>query len=69
MATGTDAGGTWNTTAGNKTVIATPASNDLIVVVHGMSGWASADDSVGSTARRWAMTRSWPCSSRETGRM
>lgn len=46
MATGTDAGGTWNTTAGNKTVTATPASNDLIVVVHGMSGWASGDDSV-----------------------
>jgi hypothetical protein len=45
MATGTDAGGTWNTTAGNKTVVATPALNDLIVVVHGMSGWASGDDS------------------------
>lgn len=43
MATGTDAGGTWNTTAGNKTVVATPAFNDLIVVVHGMSGWASND--------------------------
>jgi hypothetical protein len=46
MATGTDRGGTWNTTAGNKTVVATPALNDLVVVVHGMSGWASADDSV-----------------------
>ena len=46
MATGTDAGGTWDTTAGNKTVVATPAANDLIVVVHGMSGWASGDDSV-----------------------
>jgi hypothetical protein len=46
MATGTDAGGTWNTTAGNKTVVATPAADDLIVVVHGMSGWASGDDSV-----------------------
>lgn len=45
MATGTDAGGTWNTTAGNKTVVATPAVNDLIVVVHGMSGWASGDNS------------------------
>lgn len=45
MATGTDAGGTWNTTAGNKTVVATPALDDLIVVVHGMSGWASGDDS------------------------
>lgn len=46
MATGTDAGGTWNTTAGNKTVVATPAASDLIVVVHGMSTWASADNSV-----------------------
>lgn len=45
MATGTDAGGTWNTTAGNKTVVATPALSDLIVVVHGMSGWASGDNS------------------------
>jgi hypothetical protein len=45
MATGTDAGGLWNTTAGNKTVTATPAVNDLIVVVHGMSGWAAADNS------------------------
>ena len=45
MATGTDAGGTWNTTAGNKTVTATPTANDLIVVVHGMSGWASGDNS------------------------
>lgn len=46
MATGTDAGGTWNTTAGNKTVTATPAANDLIVVVHGIGGWASGDNSV-----------------------
>lgn len=46
MATGTDAGGTWNTTAGNKTVVATPAVGDLIVVVHGISGWASGDNSV-----------------------
>jgi hypothetical protein len=45
MATGVDAGGTWNTTAGNKTVVATPAVNDLIVVIHGMSGWASGDNS------------------------
>lgn len=45
MATGTDAGGTWNTTAGNKTVTATPALSDLIVVVHGISGWASGDSS------------------------
>jgi hypothetical protein len=46
MATGTDAGGTWNTTAGNKTVVATPAVGDLIVVVHGMSTWASGDNSL-----------------------
>jgi hypothetical protein len=46
VAVGTDAGGTWNTTAGNKTVVATPAANDLIVVVHGMSGWVSGDGSV-----------------------
>lgn len=45
MAVGTNAGSTWNTTAGNKTVVATPAVNDLIVVVHGMSGWASGDTS------------------------
>lgn len=45
MATGTNAGGTWNTTAGNKTVTATPAIDDLIVVVHGMSGWVSGDNS------------------------
>lgn len=45
-ATITLAGSTWNTTAGNKTVIATPVANDLIVVVHGMSGWASGDTSV-----------------------
>lgn len=45
MATGTDAGGTWTTAAGNKTVTATPAASDLIVVVHGMSGWASGDNS------------------------
>lgn len=44
-AVGTDAGGTWNTTAGNKTVVATPAAGDLIVVIHGISGWASGDDS------------------------
>jgi hypothetical protein len=45
MATGTDAGGTWNTTAGNKTVVATPESGDLVVVIHGMGGWASGDNS------------------------
>ena len=46
MATGTHAGSTWNTTAGNKTVVATPAASDLIVVVHGMSGWVGGDTSV-----------------------
>jgi hypothetical protein len=46
MAVGTDAGGTWNTTGGAKTVVATPAANDLIVVVHGMSGWVAGDTSV-----------------------
>lgn len=46
MATGTHAGSTWNTTAGNKTVVATPVANDLIVVVHGMSGWVAGDTSV-----------------------
>jgi hypothetical protein len=46
MATGTDRGGTWNTNAGNKTVVATPAANDLIVVIHGISGWVSGDNSV-----------------------
>jgi hypothetical protein len=44
-ATVTELGETWNTTAGNKTVVATPAVDDLIVVVHGMSGWASGDTS------------------------
>lgn len=46
MATVTELGETWNTTAGNKAVTATPAVDDLIVVVHGMSGWASGDTSV-----------------------
>lgn len=46
MAAVTSLGNTWNTTAGNKTVTATPAVGDLIVVVHGMSGQAGADDSV-----------------------
>ena len=45
MATGTDAGGNWTTDATARTVVAVPAANDLIVVVHGMSGWASGDDS------------------------
>jgi hypothetical protein len=45
MATVVGLGATWNTNAGNKTVTATPTVNDLIVVVHGMSGWASGDTS------------------------
>lgn len=45
-ATGTHAGSTWNTTAGTKTVVATPAAGDLIVVIHGMSDGAPGDDSV-----------------------
>jgi len=45
MAVGTNAGQTWNTTAGNKTVVATPALNDLIVVIHGMSGQFGSDNS------------------------
>lgn len=43
MATGTDAGGQWNTTAGNHTVTATPAVGDLIVVISGQSGWAATE--------------------------
>jgi len=46
MAAVTSLGQTWNTTAGNKTVVATPATNDLIVVIHGMSGWAAGDNSI-----------------------
>ena len=45
MATVSELGENWSTTAGNKPVTATPAVDDLIVVVHGMSGWAGADDS------------------------
>lgn len=44
MATFTEAGETWNTTAGNKTVTATPASSDLIVIVAGASTMTGADD-------------------------
>ncbi len=43
MATWTEAGETWNTTAGNKTVVATPVANDLIVVVTGASDMIAAD--------------------------
>lgn len=48
MATITAAGSTWNSTNSptTHTVVATPAANDLIVVVHGGSGWASGDTSV-----------------------
>lgn len=45
MAVVSELGETWNTTAGNKTVTATPALDDLIVVVHGGSGFAGADNS------------------------
>ncbi len=45
-ATVTEQGETWNTTGGNKTVVATPAVGDLIVVIHGIGGWASGDGSV-----------------------
>lgn len=40
MARITSAGNTWNTTAGDKTVTATPAVNDLIVIVAASSGLA-----------------------------
>lgn len=46
MATGTHRGSTWDTNAGNKTVIATPAVGDLIVVVHAITNWVSGDDSI-----------------------
>ena len=46
MAVGIHAGSTWNTTAGNKAVTDVPAVNELIVVIHGMSGWASGDNSL-----------------------
>ena len=37
----------WNTTAGTKsTASLAPTVDDLIVVIHGMSGWASGDTSV-----------------------
>ena len=46
MAVVSELGENWTTTASGQTVTATPAVNDLIVVVHGMSGWASGDTSV-----------------------
>lgn len=46
MATVTHAGTTWTTAAGNKTVTATPALNDLIVVVAATSGLAGGTTAV-----------------------
>lgn len=42
MAAVTHAGTTWNTTAGNKTVVATPAAGDLIVVIAASTGVATS---------------------------
>lgn len=46
MATWTEAGELWNTTAGNKTVTATPVANDLIVVVAGATSASTPTISV-----------------------
>lgn len=46
MAAVTHAGTTWNTTAGNKTVAATPAVGDLIVVIAATSGIAGGTTNV-----------------------
>lgn len=46
MATVTAAGTTWTTAAGSKTVTATPAVGDLIVVIAGTSGLAGGTTSV-----------------------
>lgn len=46
MATWTEAGELWNTTAGNKTVTATPSANDLIVVVAGATSASTPTISV-----------------------
>lgn len=46
MASVTAAGTTWNTTAGNKTVVATPAVGDLIIVIAGSSGLAGGTTAV-----------------------
>ena len=46
MASVTAAGTTWNTTAGDKTVVATPAVGDLIVVIAGTSGLAGGTTAV-----------------------
>ena len=46
MASFTSAGSAWTTTAGNKTVTATPTAADLIVVIAGTSGLAGGTTSV-----------------------
>ncbi|MGH9252759.1 MAG: hypothetical protein ACRD0W_25065, partial [Acidimicrobiales bacterium] len=46
MAAITHAGTTWNTTAGNKTVTATPAVDDLVVVIAASSGLAGGTTAV-----------------------
>lgn len=46
MAAVTSAGSAWTTTAGNKTVTATPAVGDLIVVIAGTSGLSGGTISV-----------------------
>lgn len=46
MAAVTSAGSAWDTNAGNKTVTATPALGDLIVVIAGTSGLAGGTTSV-----------------------
>jgi len=46
MASVTHAGTTWDTNAGNKTVTATPAVGDLIVVITGVSGLTAGASSV-----------------------
>lgn len=46
MASFTSAGITFNTTAGNKTVVATPAAGDLIIVIAATSGLAGGTTNV-----------------------
>ena len=46
MAAFTSAGSSWTTTAGDKTVTATPAAADLIVVIAGTSGLAGGTTAV-----------------------
>ena len=54
MATVTSAGITFNTTAGNKTVVATPAAGDLIVVIAAHTG---PDDGAGPGHHRQQLGR------------